>query len=252
MAATCGKLAGFQLCPPSVLLNIEPLLKTYIVLGACGSIAMLVTGPGPNPELAVCQLAPPSGLLKSPAAGVPTYNTFESLGSIAKAMTVPPSGPTLVQTLVPAETVLEPVPRMANAIKTWAVLWGFPPIRAFMFPPLLSRQHQARCGRQAVVSKPLKGLSHFSGDFCGIIHTLRHRGPEQPSSGRCYGTSTIGARQNANFCAVGSSTLTWHVYRPGCSLAMGTLNLTGSALEVLFRPSVTCSGAVSKAFTLPR
>jgi hypothetical protein len=33
---------------------------------------------------------------------------------------------------------------------------------------------------------------------------------------------------------------------------MGTLNLTGSALEVLFNPSVTCSGAVSKAFTLPR
>ena len=45
-----------------------------------------------------------------------------------------------------------------------------------------------------------------------------------------YGTSTICARQKANFLAVGSSTLTWHVYRPACNLAIGTLNLTGSAL----------------------
>ena len=44
----------------------------------------------------------------------------------------------------------------------------------------------------------------------------------------------------------------WHVYLPGCSLAMGTLNLTGSAFDFAFRPSVIRSGAVSNAFTLPR
>ena len=66
------------------------------------------------------------------------------------------------------------------------------------------------------------------------------------------GSSTIGERQKANFCSEGSSTLTWQVYRPGCSLPSGTLKRIGRALDLGVQPSVICSGAVSNAFTLPR
>ena len=62
----------------------------------------------------------------------------------------------------------------------------------------------------------------------------------------------MGERQTANFCSDGSSTLTWQVYLPGCSLPSGTLKLTGTAFDFAFSPSVILSGAVSNAFTLPR
>src|SRR5436309_2165601 len=65
------------------------------------------------------------------------------------------------------------------------------------------------------------------------------------------GTSMIGARRKANFWPVGSSTDTWQVYRPGASLASGTLNFNGSALDLGSSPSVIWRGAVSNAFTLP-
>ena len=56
---------------------------------------------------------------------------------------------------------------------------------------------------------------------------------------RClYGNSTIVERQTANFCADGLSTLTWPVYVPGCNLPSGTLNLTGTAFDLGFSPSV--------------
>src|SRR6266576_4215061 len=34
---------------------------------------------------------------------------------------------------------------------------------------------------------------------------------------KSYGTTIIGARQNATFCPVGSSTVTWQLYSPGAS-----------------------------------
>src|SRR5450432_4575788 len=87
------------------------------------------------------------------------------------------------------------------------------------------------------------------GNFAGHGRLLRH---QLTVSRLRYGSSAMGARQKANFWLAGSSTLTWQVYLPGCSLAMGTLNLTGRAFDLAFKPSVICRGAVSKAFTLPR
>ena len=48
----------------------------------------------------------------------------------------------------------------------------------------------------------------------------------------------MGDRQTANFSAEGCSTLTWQVYRPGCNFSSGTLNLSGTALDLGFSPSV--------------
>src|SRR5436190_19634706 len=39
---------------------------------------------------------------------------------------------------------------------------------------------------------------------------------------QAYGSSTMGARGNANFLPVASTTLTWQMYCPGVSLASGT------------------------------
>jgi hypothetical protein len=47
-----------------------------------------------------------------------------------------------------------------------------------------------------------------------------------------YGNSTVFDRQTANLCAEGWGTLTWQVYLPGCSLARGTLKLTGTAFDL--------------------
>src|SRR5262249_51177888 len=67
-----------------------------------------------------------------------------------------------------------------------------------------------------------------------------------------YGTTTIGARQKATFCAVASSTVTWQSYGPGDRLSSGRLNRSGTAFVFGSSPSVTASGVVSNAFTSPR
>ena len=40
------------------------------------------------------------------------------------------------------------------------------------------------------------------------------------------------------------------MYRPACSFPNGTLNRSGTALDLAFNPSVTFSGSVSNTFTL--
>jgi hypothetical protein len=67
-----------------------------------------------------------------------------------------------------------------------------------------------------------------------------------------YGNRIIGARQKANRCPVAFSTLTWQVYRPGSNFFNGTANRTGSAPVFAFSPSLTSTGSLSNAFTLPR
>ena len=49
---------------------------------------------------------------------------------------------------------------------------------------------------------------------------------------RPYGTSTIGACQNAAFCPAGSSTVTWQSYLPVGRVANERLNLSGRALDL--------------------
>ena len=71
-------------------------------------------------------------------------------------------------------------------------------------------------------------------------------------SWRPYGTSTIGACQNAAFCPAGSSTVTWQSYLPVGRVANERLNLSGRALDLGSYPSITASGAVSKLFTPSR
>ena len=59
-------------------------------------------------------------------------------------------------------------------------------------------------------------------------------------------------RQNAAFPVSGSSTVTWHSYRPGSMLASGTLNRNGTAFDFGCMPPTTGSGAVSNVFSSPR
>src|ERR1039457_3912015 len=54
-----------------------------------------------------------------------------------------------------------------------------------------------------------------------------------------YGTSMMGACQNAAFCPPGSRTVTWQSYLPGCSLLRERLNLSGAVFNLLSMDSVT-------------
>ena len=45
-----------------------------------------------------------------------------------------------------------------------------------------------------------------------------------------------GACQNAAFCPVGSTTVTWQLYLPGGSLFSDRLNLSGTVFNLLFTP----------------
>src|ERR1700692_3033019 len=67
-----------------------------------------------------------------------------------------------------------------------------------------------------------------------------------------YGMSMIGACQNAAFCPVGSSTVTWQLYCPGGSLLSDRLNFNGTVFSLLASPSDTGSGSVSNTFVCPR
>ena len=58
----------------------------------------------------------------------------------------------------------------------------------------------------------------------------------------------IGARQNAAFCPVGSSTVTWQSYSPGGSWFSAMLKLRGIVFNRLSNPLVTSIGCVSNAF----
>ena len=89
----------------------------YSLFGSRGSTAKERISAVVSPEFISLQLAPPSVLLNTSPPFVPTYNGLGSCGTIASASTVFPSGPMLVHSLVPDQTVS--VPRMAsNAIHT--------------------------------------------------------------------------------------------------------------------------------------
>src|ERR1035437_5517582 len=67
-----------------------------------------------------------------------------------------------------------------------------------------------------------------------------------------YGNRIIGARQKANRCPVGFSTLTWHVYLPGSNFFNGMANRMGIDPVFAFSPSLISTGSLSNALTLPR
>jgi hypothetical protein len=73
--------------------------------GAEGSIARALTEVPVSPVLMAVQLPPPLVLLKTPVLKVPAYSVAGFAGSIASARMSPPSGPLVVRTWTPAETV---------------------------------------------------------------------------------------------------------------------------------------------------
>jgi hypothetical protein len=65
----------------------------------------------------------------------------------------------------------------------------------------------------------LTSCSRTPGDPARVSKGERSRQSDEAEASRVgsYGTSMIGARQNAPFCPVGFSTVTWQSYWPGGS-----------------------------------
>src|SRR5205809_2996885 len=73
-----------------------------------------------------------------------------------------------------------------------------------------------------------------------------------PVREQIYGTITTGAREKANFRPSSSTTLTWHVYRPGASFASAVWNWNGAICGRALGVSVTRTGSDSEIFVFPR
>src|SRR5215471_940860 len=89
-----------------------------MVVGFCGSVTKLPTIQPIKP--AFLQFFPPSTLLNAPTL-VPAYTVLGSWRSTVRKLTIPPSGPTFVHSLVPAQTVLEAIPRIRTTVEIAAV-----------------------------------------------------------------------------------------------------------------------------------
>ena len=107
-------------------------------------------------------------------------------------------------------------------------------------------REKASGGRWERLSRPLR--EEAGAGFRSLTHAIdkpkigsfqranraRHAKLCSRESGQFYFTSTIGAREKANFCPISSTRLTWQVYLPGFKLASAISNSTGTAccLEV--------------------
>ncbi len=96
--ATCVHVS-----PASVLLKSPmPSVPAQSVLDDCGSKAITFTTAVARPACAARHVTPLSSDFQTPPYSVPAYTVVGVVGSTAMKRTVAPSGPWLVQTLVPA------------------------------------------------------------------------------------------------------------------------------------------------------
>src|SRR5690242_13322591 len=105
-AASKPSLAAIQVSPLLVVLKTPASVAANSVEGFAGSMASAKTFPVGRPQFADAQVAPPSGLLRTPERDVAANTVEGAIGSVTSMTTSVPSGPIAVQRFTPASAAV--------------------------------------------------------------------------------------------------------------------------------------------------
>ena len=113
LARRAARAGRHLLLDKPVALSLSAADALVEAVDAAGVSALVFTTNRYRPEFAGFQLAPASVVLNIPPIDA-AYTVLGSFGSIASAWTLPPSGPMLVHTLSPAQSVPNPLMKMLS------------------------------------------------------------------------------------------------------------------------------------------